>query len=156
MKSVELVVHCWARLHSFYAAALNYQLSSLVLYPAKSTVSVAVCCTPEDELTLAVIEYFRNRHQVPIRSVVLSIPEIGRRAIGRNKAAKTTESDFVWFTDADVFFEGTAFDTLVHADWPKDVSLAFPNHFRWDVSIRKGNRILKQWSGVPQVISVNT
>lgn len=49
-----------------------------------------------------------------------------RRAIGRNKAAKETKADWIWFTDCDLLFGENTFPSLKQALRKESCILAFP------------------------------
>jgi len=106
----QLVSHCWK-----YSRLLTYQLSSLILHPPLDVhVRMTVFYTPEDTRTQKCLEFFEQQ-RVP--NVLwdwrpLERTRLMRRAIGRNLAARETESDWVWFTDCDMAFGDCTFDVL--------------------------------------------
>lgn len=100
--SLEIVSHCWR-----YGHFLTYQLSSLVNHRTdKFDITMTVFHVPEDEAVTRVLEYF-GRMEVP--GIIwnwrpLPKEKLFRRSIGRNLAAKDTQADWIWFTDADIIF----------------------------------------------------
>lgn len=144
MQTVEIVSHAWAERFPIYAAALTYQLSSLVLHPPqKCRVSVAVCCTLGDARVAEVIANFYKRYKLDIRTVLLDVPSLGRRAIGRNAAAKSTEADIVWFADVDYVFGHDCLDALAVMEWPDDVSIVFPKRIKIQCDHATGDKELE-------------
>ena len=107
---IEIVSHCWR-----YAHLLAYQLSSLVNFPpTKARVRMTVFHASEDEATRRMLEFFGG---IPVPGVawnwqVLTPPELFRRSIGRNRIARATTADWVWFTDCDIVFHRDCIDTL--------------------------------------------
>jgi hypothetical protein len=100
MRTVDLIVHCWR-----YSRALNYLLSSLVLYPPKRVqVDAMVCFSADDAPTCGVLDYF-GRAKLPetVKNSrrPLGLPELLNRTIARNIGAKKTTADLVWFLDGD-------------------------------------------------------
>lgn len=122
---VEIVSHCYAARHPFYAAALAYQLSSLVLHkPQRCQAVITVCYCPTDKRTSAVLRWFLG--MLCLQTVSLPLNQLGRRCIGRNIAAKASLADLVWFADADYCFCGSALDSLADLRWPSAVQLRYP------------------------------
>ncbi|MCA1799406.1 MAG: glycosyltransferase family 2 protein [Xanthomonadaceae bacterium] len=122
--SIEIVSHCWR-----YATLLTYQLSSLVRNPPRDTVvTMTVFHAAEDDATCRVLEYF-GRQQVP--NVLwnwrpLTLPNLMRRAIGRNLAALESDADWVFFTDCDVLFGEGVLDRLGRMLVGRDEVLFYP------------------------------
>ncbi len=107
---LEIVSHCYN-----YANILSYQLSSLVLFPPKQTrICMTVYYEPTDLRTKEVLDYFSKQHvdNVHWNFCPLSREYLLRRAIGRNLAAKSTNADWIFFTDCDVLFRDNALDLL--------------------------------------------
>lgn len=122
--SVEIVSHCWR-----YAHFLNYQLSSLVLYPIGDLdITMTVFHAEEDEEVQAVLEYFGAIEVQNVRWNWWTLPreELFRRSIGRNLAAKATSADWVWFTDCDIVFHRGCLDGLASELQGRDDVLVFP------------------------------
>jgi hypothetical protein len=101
---IEIVTHCYR-----YASLLRYQLSSLILHPPPEGVKIiaTVCYMPEDEETRRVLDYFSSlpADRVQWNWMPLTEPELCQRSIGRNRAALATRADWVWFADADYWFD---------------------------------------------------
>jgi len=127
---IELVTHCYAVRHPGYAAALRYQLSSLVfLHSRHCDIICTVCYTKSDRLTKAVVNQFMDKVDisgVSYQSISMKTEELGRRCIGRNKAALKSKADIVWFTDVDHVFLPPCMDALIQLEWPKDALLIYP------------------------------
>ena len=104
MNSIELVTHCYAVDYPHFSKLLAYQLSSLELYAAKDMVSIVVCYCPDDKNTCSVLDFFEEQTNVNINRIEMPPDTLGRRSIGRNKAAKMTKADVVWFVDCDYFY----------------------------------------------------
>jgi len=129
---IELVTHCYATKMPQYAAALRFQLSSLVFYqPANCRLIVTVCFNPKDKATRHVFDQFSEDiapQGVEFKSIQLSVGNLGRRCIGRNMAALESEADLVWFTDVDHVFLPPCFDELIALTWPEDAVMVYPKH----------------------------
>lgn len=108
--TLEVVSHCW-----HYSHLLVYQLSSIVNSPPqKINIVVTIFYSLEDGKTREVLDFFQ-RQKIPNVSwkwCPLKKQELFRRAIGRNKAALSTDADWIWFTDCDVMFGNECLDTL--------------------------------------------
>jgi hypothetical protein len=122
---LEIVSHCWN-----YANMLTYQLASLAKYPPqKLNVTMTVFYSAEDSATVALLNQFKKLRveNVNWNFQCLTTPELLRRAIGRNKAAKASQADWVWFTDCDVLFYENALDTLSDRLQAKQSLLVYPH-----------------------------
>ncbi len=121
---LEIVSHCWR-----YGHFLNYQLSSLVNHRTdKFDITMTVFHVPEDELVTPVLDYF-GRMEVPgITWNWQPLPknQLFRRCIGRNRVAKNTTADWIWFADADVIFGENCLDTLADLLQGRDDSMVHP------------------------------
>ena len=145
MKSIEIVTHAWAGRYAHYGYALTYQLSSLVLHPSKSLVTVTVCYNPQDKIVRDVLCFFRGMlGKIRINPLGFTLPQLGRRSIGRNIAAIESKADIVWFTDCDYVFGEGCLDALVDLTWPDFAPMVFPKyvqiHTDWatgDVALAK-------------------
>ena len=124
MIDFELITHCWC-----YTRLLNYQLSSFVLYPPKSSCKLTVFACAKDKPTVELLEYFADLPEWPATVELypwwLKHRQIKRRAIGRNLAALGTDARIVWFADCDMLFGHGCIDTLVDT-YPPTESLCFP------------------------------
>ncbi len=122
--SLEIVSHCWR-----YGHFLTYQLSSLVNHRTnKFDITMTVFHVPDDEAVTRVLEYF-GRMEVP--GIIwnwqpLPKEKLFRRSIGRNLAAKDTQADWIWFTDADIIFHENCLDTLADLLQGRDDGLVHP------------------------------
>ncbi len=108
--SIEIVCHCWN-----YAHLLVYQLSSLVNFPPTgATVTMTVLHAREDEKTRAMLAFFAAITVPGVTWNWLELPrqELFRRGIGRNRIARQTKADWVWFTDCDIVFHRGCLDGL--------------------------------------------
>ena len=120
MRKLELVLHCHR-----YSRCLSYLLSSLEINPAPSakiTVTVFWAGEFEDEPTFDVLDFFVKRwdaDELQINPWPLDLPQLLRRAIGRNMAALQTTADLVWFCDGDYVFGPDCLETLATMDLPE-------------------------------------
>lgn len=121
---LEIVSHCWR-----YGHFLTYQLSSLVNHRTdKFDITMTVFHVADDEAVTRVLDYF-GPMQVPGVSwnwQPLEKQQLFRRAIGRNIAAKNTDADWIWFTDADIIFHDRCLDTLADLLQGRDDGLVHP------------------------------
>lgn len=108
--NLEIVSHCWR-----YGHFLTYQLSSLVNNRTdKFDITMTVYYSPNDEAVTSVLAFFEN---IDVPGVTwnwqpLSRNDLFRRGIGRNRAAKATVADWIWFTDCDIIFGEGCLETL--------------------------------------------
>ena len=125
---IDIVSHCYAAELPHYAAALSYQLSSLILHKPKTCdVQATVCYVWNDARTKEALRFFAQ--SVNIRSIPMNhLEELGRRAIGRNMAAKWTEADIVWFGDVDQCYQEGCLDRLAALEWPGNAAMIFPRN----------------------------
>lgn len=124
-RRIELVVSCWR-----YSRCLAYQLQSLTQPCQDGAVQITVCMTEEDKQTRAVVDYWSPllamwEHVVSV--LVLPLPELLRREIGRNRRALDTKADLIWFLDADYVFGSGFLEALASVELPND-KLFFPRH----------------------------
>jgi hypothetical protein len=121
---IEIVSHCWR-----YSHLLAYQLSSLVLYPPQDChITATVFYCPEDQATADLLE-FMETHAPPNvhwNWKTLSRRQLFRRGIGRNLAAKTTQADWIWFTDCDQLFHRGCLDATSQELQGRTDPLVFP------------------------------
>lgn len=121
---LEIVSHCWR-----YDHFLVYQLSSLVHYRTdKLDITMTVYYATEDESVAALLRFFKDIDVPGVTWNWVALPKekLFRRSIGRNLAAKSTEADWVWFTDCDVIFHENCLDTLADELQGRDDVLVFP------------------------------
>ena len=155
-KLIEVVTHAYAKHFSFYADALCYHLSSLVLdRPENCKVQITVCFDPSDDLTLDVIDWFCKETDLYIYKLPLTLPYLGRLAIGRNLAAKRSEADIVWFSDVDQCFREGILDRLAGMEWPEKAVMVFPQRIKIHRTHSIGDTTLKRVEGNPQLIDVD-
>lgn len=121
---LEIVCHCWR-----YAHYLTYQLSSLVQYRTdKLEITMTVFHAAEDDRVRQVLEFFE---EIDVPGVTWNWQELTkerlfRRSIGRNLAAKSTQADWIWFTDCDILFHEGCLDGLADELQGRDDPLVFP------------------------------
>lgn len=151
---IDVVSHCYAKELPHYANALCYQLSSLILHPPSDCdVRATVCYDPSDQRTMDVLRYFSSR--VPIKGIPLEINRLGRRAIGRNIAAKGTDADRVWFADVDQCYRIGVLDRLCGLSWPLGASMVYPGEIRIHRNHGIGDAATKRVGGEPQIIDID-
>ena len=125
---LEIVSHCWR-----YSHLLAYQLSSLVLYPpSRLKVTVTVFHATGDEDTVAMLRFFStwNIPNVTWNWQVMDAHQLFRRAIGRNRAARKSKADWIWFTDCDVAFHRGCLNALADALQGRRDALVYPREER--------------------------
>ena len=138
--SVEIVSHCWN-----YSHLLRYQLQSLINNaPQSFKLTLTVFYSAEDTDT---VELLNDTKAVTVRNVSwnfiqLSTEELLRRAIGRNKAAKETKADWIWFTDCDLLFGEETFSSLNEALTCQDSILVFPGTVQRTSLLEKQDELL--------------
>lgn len=126
--AIEIVSHCWQ-----YGHLLAYQLSSLVNFPpTRATVCMTVFYSPEDERTGAVLDFFGGLEVpgVTWNWQPIEPGQLFRRAIGRNRRARATTADWVWFTDCDIVFHRDCIDTLAEQLQSRRDRLTYPREER--------------------------
>ena len=122
---IELVSHCYAAKLDFFATCLAAQIRSIYEHPCKNQITLSIILTKEDKATAAVVEEFKGWHE-NIRLHYMPLECVGRRAIGRNRVALTTNADFVWFTDVDHCFPHRMLDRLPDIEWPEEAVMIYP------------------------------
>ena len=146
--------HCWN-----YSHLLAYQLSSLVQHPpTKMDVTMSVFFCPEDSATLKLLERFSA---IEIPGVTwswrpLSRPELFRRSIGRNLAARETDADWVWFTDCDLMFREGCLDSLNEALRGRRDALVFPREERCTALLASSEPMLQSADGPSPIVEIDT
>ena len=149
---LEIVSHCWR-----YGHFLNYQLSSLLNHRTeKFDITMTVFHVPDDELVVPVLEYF-GRMEIPgITWNWQPLPrnELFRRGIGRNKAAKNTTADWIWFTDADILFHERCLDTLADLLQGRDDGLVHPRIGLGTRLLADDDEILEKGRQGPNVLEI--
>lgn len=98
---IQYVASCWN-----YSRIATLSLSQFVLFPPLDhTCTVTICyCRDADPETAAVLDHFAANHAP--RGIVWDFRDferrrLMRRAIARNEIAKSTDADFVLFSDVD-------------------------------------------------------
>ena len=152
--SIEIVSHCWQ-----YAHLLAYQLSSLVNFPpAGARVRMTVFHAPEDVRTRAMLDFFGG---IAVPGVTwnwqpLPPPELFRRAIGRNRIARSTTADWVWFTDCDIVFHRDCIDTLASQLQGRQDLLCYPKFERITPMLTEDDPVLAAERDRPRVVDIDT
>jgi hypothetical protein len=151
---VEIVSHCWQ-----YAHLLAYQLSSLVNFPPTGArVRMTVFYAPEDARTRAMLEFFGGiaAPGVEWNWQALARPELFRRAIGRNRVARSTRADWVWFTDCDIVFHRGCIDGLASQLQGRQDLLAYPKYERITPMLTEDDPVLAAERDRPRVVDIDT
>ncbi len=150
---LEMVSHCWN-----YSHLLAYQLSSYVLHPPKKTeVTVTVFYCPEDTGTEQLLAFFSTQ-QVPNVTwnwQPLTRSELFRRSIGRNRAAKATQADWIWFTDCDIIFGEGCLDGLAEQLQGRTDVLVYPREESTTSMLDDDNPLLKK-GATPHIVDIDT
>ncbi len=151
---IEIVSHCWQ-----YGHLLAYQLSSLVNFPpAKARVRMTVFHAREDVRTGAILDFFGG---IGVPGVswnwqALPPPELFRRAIGRNRIARTTQAGWVWFTDCDIVFHRDCIDGLASELQGRQDLLAYPKFERITPMLTEDDPVLAAERDRPRVVDIDT
>ena len=151
---IEIVSHCWQ-----YAHLLAYQLSSFVNFPpAGARVRMTVFYAPEDTRTRAMLDFFGG---IAVPGVTwnwqaLPSPELFRRAIGRNRIARSTTADWVWFTDCDIVFHRGCIDTLASQLQGRQDLLCYPKFERITPMLTEDDPVLAAERDRPRVVDIDT
>ncbi len=151
---IEIVSHCWQ-----YAHLLAYQLSSLVNFPpVKARVRMTVFHAPEDTRTRAMLEYFGGLTVAGVswNWQALSPPELFRRAIGRNRVARSTKADWVWFTDCDIVFHRDCVDSLATELQARQDLLTYPKFERITPMLAETDPVLAAERDRPRIVDIDT
>lgn len=150
---LEIVSHSWR-----YARLLDYQLSSLVLHPPRDVrVRMTVFHAPEDEDTAAVLGYFAERRtpNVEWNPWPLEPPELFRRSIGRNRAARGTDADWIWFSDCDLLFRDGALDAAAAELRTRTDPLVYPERVHTTELLDPDHPVLWSLEPFPDVHDVD-
>lgn len=149
---VEIVSHCWR-----YSHLHAYQLSSLVMHPPQNVdVTMTVYFAEEDQATAALLDYFATQDvpNVTWNWQKLPAPELFRRAIGRDRSAKSTNADWVWFADCDLIFGAGCLDGLGESLQGCSGKLYFPAQERITTLLSDDSPML-QAAREPKVVQVD-
>ena len=147
--SLEIVTHCWQ-----YGHFLAYQLSSLVNHRTdKLDVTMTVYHAPEDESVLRVLRFFEDIDVPGVAWNWRSLPRelLFRRSIGRNLAARSTQADWIWFTDADIVFYESCLGTLAEVLQGRDDMLVHPRTILATTLLPEDHEILGLGRAAPAV-----
>ena len=152
--SLEIVSHCWQ-----YAHLLAYQLSALVNFPPqRATVRMTVFHSPEDLRTRAMLDFFATQHVPSVTWNWQSVDrgQLFRRAIGRNRIARTTTADWVWFTDCDIIFHRGCLDALADQLQGRRDRLTYPREERVTAMLPETDALLASPRSVPRLVDIDT
>ena len=150
--SLEIVTHCWQ-----YSHFLIYQLSSLVNHRTdKLDVTMTVYHAPEDESVLRVLRFFEDIDVPGVSWCWRPLPRerLFRRSIGRSLAARATQADWIWFTDADIVFYKSCLSTLADTLQGRDDTLVHPRTILGTSLLPEDHEILRQGRAAPAVRDV--
>ena len=151
---IEIVSHCWQ-----YAHLLCYQLSSLVNFPpTRARVRMSVFHAREDERTRAMLDYFGGiaAPGVTWNWQALPPPELFRRSIGRNRVARATQADWVWFSDCDIVFHRGCIDGLADQLQGRQDLMTYPKQERITPMLAETDPVLAAERDRPRVADIDT
>jgi len=147
---IEIVSHCYARKFPHYAKALIHQWNSLQVFkPTECDIVATVVTSKDDQITRNAIFDFEWDHWRQRKVIFLPEHQIGRRSIGRNKAALETKADIVWFADIDMMFGEDCLGQLARTPWPDVATMVYPDQLLISRTHRMGDMHLN--SAVPNV-----
>jgi hypothetical protein len=152
--SIEIASHCWN-----YAHLLVYQLSSLVNFPpTRVTVCMTVFHAPEDEPTRAMLAYFGALTVPGVTWNWVELPrqELFRRGIGRNRVARQTGADWVWFTDCDTVFHRDCLDGLADQLQRRRDRMVYPRGEHITSLLDETDPLLATKHVEPRVLDIDT
>jgi len=153
MLSIEIVSHCWQ-----YAHLLGYQLSSLVKHPpTRARVRMTVFHSPDDTQTVAMLGFFGAISLPGVEWSWQALPrgELFRRAIGRNRVARGTTADWVWYTDCDIVFHRDCLDTLAGELQDRRDPLVYPKQERVTAMLAETDPLLMAQRDRPRVVDID-
>jgi hypothetical protein len=151
--NLEIVSHCWQ-----YANMLSYQLSSFVNYPpTKLNLTVTVFYSIDDTDTVAVLDFFS---QQSVKNIHWNFQptengKLFRRGIGRNMAARSTQADWIWYTDCDIIFHKNCLDSLAEKLQGKQEYLYFPQQELTTEMLKESDPMLQK-NSQPQIVDIET
>ncbi|HUP65386.1 MAG TPA: glycosyltransferase [Thermoanaerobaculia bacterium] len=151
--SLEIVTHCWN-----YAHLLAFQLSSLALHPPEGlTIRMTVFHSPRDERTGDLLAFFGGMSIPGVRWnwQPLEESELFRRGIGRNRAARATTADWIWFTDCDVVFPPRFFEGLAKALQGRTDRLIYPRHELVSQLLSEDDPLLTATMDGPRIVELD-
>ena len=112
----------------------------------------------EDVRTRAMLEYFGgiSAPGVTWNWQALPPPELFRRAIGRNRVARSTQAHWVWFTDCDIVFHRDCIDGLASELQGRQDLLAYPKYERITPMLTEDDPVLAAERDRPRVVDIDT
>ncbi len=165
MKTIEIISHCYAVHLPHYANALCYQLSSLVLdikkHPSEYEVIATICCDINDENTRCILDWFDELYnkffgRLTLKIIHLDPPHLGRRAIGRNFAAKNTDADIIWFADVDQVYRNDCLYELALMEWPDNAVMIYPKNIKIHKDHATGDKATNLVNEEPKLVEINS
>ena len=151
--TIEVVSHCWR-----YAHLLAYQLSSLVNFPpTRARVRMTVFHAVEDSRVCDLLAYFGAIEVPGVTWNWQGLPpgELFRRSIGRNRAARGTPADWVWFADCDILFHRGCMDTLADQLQGRRDPLTYPKEERVTAMLGESDPLLLAERDRPKVVDID-
>jgi hypothetical protein len=150
---IEIVSHCWQ-----YGHLLAYQLSSLVNFPpVRARVRMTVFHALEDARTRAMLDFFGRIAAPGVTWNWQALPptELFRRSIGRNRVARTTQADWVWFSDCDIVFHAGCIDGLASELQGRQDLMTFPKQERITPMLAEDDPVLAAERDRPRVADID-
>jgi hypothetical protein len=151
--TIEVVSHCWQ-----YAHLLAYQLSSLVNFPpTRARVRMTVFHAAEDARVRDLLAYFGAIAVPGVTWNWQALPpgKLFRRSIGRNRAARSTPADWVWFADCDILFHRDCMDTLADRLQGRQDPLTYPKEERVTAMLEETDPLLLAERDRPKVVDID-
>lgn len=151
--AIEIVSHCWQ-----YAHLLAFQLSSLVNFPpTRASVRMTVFHEVNDLRTRAMLEYFGAIAVPGVEWNWQALPPTAlfRRSIGRNRIARSTTADWVWFTDCDILFHRDCIDTLSDCLQGRRDLLTYPKDERVTSMLATSDPMLMAERERPRIVDID-
>ncbi len=148
---LEVVVHNYR-----YARIGLYQPSSLVLNPPRNLHVTYTCFYDPSDAAVATMAAHFLTHEVSLVAWnfrPLDTPQLLRRAIGRNMAARETAADWVWFADCDMAFGPGCLDRLPEVLAAVKGPLAYPRYVMVSRTPEDGDRLVVAAKGPPNVMT---
>lgn len=141
--SIEIISHCWSSpVVPVFHKMLALQIDSAFRFASDIDVKVTVFCCREDPLTFDIL-WKMKRPGLWVESVSLS--ELLRRSIGRNKAALHTTADVVWFADCDhIFLSGCLFSAH-RACLESDQQMVHPRYVNINKTHDLGDKLIENF-----------
>lgn len=145
--SIEVVTHAYSGHHDQYRAFLALQMESLIRNPQRRIkVYYTICTHFRDYDILGTAALFSRRLEragVVLQIIALDKPHLHRRAIGRNRAARSSLADVLWFCDVDYWFGHGCLKSVVDRVEPQD-GLHQPGRYYCNVDHETGDRTVNQ------------